>query len=117
MIILQIILLTIVAWLLLKLVVRFFVIYRSAKNFLNIAKGFQNNASKTNKNSFFYTFTKGYANQNATSDNNNTNNTKANNSNYDAQMVECEKCQLFIPIDESYYTNGKHFCCKEHSKD
>lgn len=124
MIILQIILLTLVAWLTLKLLVRFFVIYKSVKNFFTIARRFKNNAQQKNHSSF-YSFTNANKNANnrahkhehkhANQNNNAYTNTTKNQSN-NTKMVECEKCQLYIPIDESYKAYGKYYCCKEHAQ-
>lgn len=93
--IIQIILLVLTGWLLMKLMVRAYAVFKVMQKFLTATKGYnrsfnsQQHASSTQK---------------------------SNDSKKKAHMVECAKCSLYIPEHESYFNKGKYYCCKEHSQ-
>jgi len=127
MIIVHFLLLSIIAWLAFKLFIRFYVIYKHSKNFINMSKkfhaknfkGFHTNANFKNRNAYQRSNSYDANNSNGNSNNNYTNNQKKTSKqaeNNNTKMVECRACQLFVPIDESYNSEGKYYCCKEHTE-
>ena len=34
----------------------------------------------------------------------------------ETKMVQCTHCGVHLPIDESYLTRGKYYCCSEHAQ-
>lgn len=67
-------------------------------NFYRIAKQAQNSFKSQTFNQ------KSYTNPSSKSRNKKTN----------SRMVECSKCGVYVPEDESFLANGKSFCSKEH---
>lgn len=99
----QILLFLIASWLFAKLVVRSYLIYRFIKNFFSIANGARKHY--------------GFHNTNGAYKHSSYNKAKANGkTTTNAKMVPCIKCQLYVPENESYFLDGKYYCCKEHSK-
>lgn len=89
----QIILLILAGWLLMKLLVRGYAIFKIVQNFINLTKAARNNF----KNKY------------------NSNTQKSKDKKKNGHMVECAKCNIYIPENESYFSKEKYYCCKEHS--
>lgn len=43
-------------------------------------------------------------------------NNRDNNKNHNQQLIKCNLCNLYLPIDDAVYSDGKSFCCMEHAK-
>jgi hypothetical protein len=41
-------------------------------------------------------------------------NTNTNN-NGNQKMVQCTKCQLYVPENKAYHYHGNFYCCEEHA--
>lgn len=39
-----------------------------------------------------------------------------NNKQHNTQLTKCNLCNLYLPIEDAVYNNGKSFCCTEHAK-
>lgn len=46
---------------------------------------------------------------------NNHSNTQDNSKKYNQQLTKCSLCNLYLPIEDAVYNNGKSFCCNEHA--
>lgn len=61
--------------------------------------------------SFFYNFVIFYLKKKNIKDS-----STAFNSEISLNMLQCEKCKLYVSKSEAYIINGKVFCKKEHSE-
>ena len=124
----KIILLVLVAWLAVKVFIRSYAIYKFIRNFINLKNAIFNqtnqaynntNAQGANKSRDFKYSSSASTNKKTSS--NSSANKKGQSSrrakkDINPKMVECEKCQVYIPESESVVKSGKHYCCKEHAE-